>query len=75
MDYVSVSEAARELGEKPKTLSDLFYQRELSNDLCPIVGGRRLIPRSYLPTIRQILIERGQTSGHEQRSPARNTDS
>jgi excisionase family DNA binding protein len=59
MEFLSVSEAARQLGAKPKTISDLLYQRELRDDLCPIVGGRRLIPRSYLPVIRQVLIERG----------------
>jgi hypothetical protein len=59
MDFLSVSEVARQLGTKPKTISDLLYQRDLRDDLCPIVGGRRLIPRSYLPTIRQVLIERG----------------
>lgn len=59
MEFLSVSEAARELGAKPKHISDLLYQRELRDDLCPIVGGRRLIPRSYLPTIRHVLVERG----------------
>lgn len=59
MDVLSVSEAARQLGVKPKAISDLLYQRELRDDLCPIVGGRRLIPRNYLPTIREVLIERG----------------
>jgi hypothetical protein len=59
MDFLSVSEAARQIGAKPKTISDLLYQRELRDDLCPIVGGRRLIPRSYLAVIRQVLIERG----------------
>lgn len=59
MDVLSVSEAARQLGVKPKAISDLLYQRELRDDLCPLVGGRRLIPRNYLPTIREVLIERG----------------
>ena len=45
MDYLSVSEVARELGAKPKHISDLLYQRELHDDLCPIVGGRRLMLR------------------------------
>jgi hypothetical protein len=59
MDFLSVSEVARQLETKPKTISDLLYQRELRDDLCPIVGGRRLIPRSYLPIIREVLIDRG----------------
>jgi len=59
MDYLSVSDAARELGAKPKQISDLLYQRELRDDICPIVGGRRLIPRSYLPIILRELVRRG----------------
>ena len=59
MDFLSVSEAARLIGTRPKAISDLLYQRELRDDLCPIVGGRRLIPRSFLPRIRRVLVERG----------------
>jgi hypothetical protein len=59
MDFLSVSQVARQVGAKPKVISDLLYQRELRDDLCPIVAGRRLIPRSYVTTIREALIERG----------------
>lgn len=59
MQYLSVSAAARELGAKPKHISDLLYQRELPDDLCPIVAGRRLIPRAYLPQIHEALVNRG----------------
>ena len=45
MDYLSVSDAARELNVKPRILSDLLYHRVLRDDVCPIIGGRRLIPR------------------------------
>ena len=55
MDYLSVSEAARMLGVAPKVLSDLLYQRVLSIEVCPLVAGRRLIPRDYLSTVREIL--------------------
>ncbi len=65
MDYLSVSDAARELGAKPKHISDLLYQRELRDDLCPIVAGRRLIPRRYLPEILKALIKRGMVQAHE----------
>ena len=51
MDYLSVSEAARRLGARPKDISDLFYRRALRDDLCPIVAGRRLIPETYLGMI------------------------
>ncbi len=59
MQYLSVSEAARELGAKPKHISDLLYQRELRDDLCPVVGGRRLIPHAYLPKVYELLVNRG----------------
>jgi hypothetical protein len=66
MDYLlSVSDAARELGAKPKHISDLFYQRELRDDLCPIVAGRRLIPRAYLHEILKALIKRGMVQADE----------
>src|SRR4051794_21028114 len=41
-NLLTVSEAARRLGVRPRDLSDLFYQRRLPDDLCPLVGGRRL---------------------------------
>ena len=35
----------------PRDITALFYERALRDDLCPIVAGRRLIPRSYLPQV------------------------
>lgn len=48
------------LGEtvSPRDVSNLFYVRVLDDRSCPIVGGRRLIPRSYLPTLMQELRRR-----------------
>jgi hypothetical protein len=63
MEYVSVSEAARRLGARPKDISDLFYQRTLRDDLCPIVAGRRLIPDDYLDMIRLALKRAGRPVG------------
>lgn len=60
MTHLSVSEAARRLGANPKCISDLFYRRELRDDLCPIVAGRRLIPETYLNTIRSALERHGK---------------
>ena len=57
MSYLTVSEVARRLGVRPRDVSDLFYQRRLSDELCPVVGGRRLIPESYLPDIALVLRE------------------
>jgi hypothetical protein len=51
MSYLTVSEVARRLGVRPRDISDLFYQRRLSDKTCPVLGGRRLIPEHYLPTI------------------------
>ncbi len=62
MQQLSVSEAARRLGARPRDISDLFYRRELRDDLCPIVAGRRLIPASYLDTIAAALRRRGRAT-------------
>jgi hypothetical protein len=51
MQYLSVSEVARRLKARPRDISDLFYRRQLRDDLCPIVGGRRLIPEDYVDVI------------------------
>lgn len=52
---LSVSEVARLLGAKPKDISDLFYSRELRDDIAPIVAGRRLIPECYVEAIQAAL--------------------
>lgn len=67
-EHLSVSEAARRLGTKPREISDLFYRRILRDDLCPIVAGRRLIPESYLADIEAVLKRNGValTSGEHQ---------
>lgn len=57
---LSVSEAARRLGAKPKDISDLFYARALRDDIAPIVAGRRLIPEAYLEVIRMALQRNGR---------------
>lgn len=54
-NLLSVSEVARLLGAKPKDISDLFYARELRDDIAPIVAGRRLIPEDYVEVIRTVL--------------------
>ena len=56
---LSVSEAARALGARPRDITNLFYRRALRDDLCPIVGGRRLIPANYLPAIAAVLRHNG----------------
>lgn len=58
--HLSVSAVARILGARPKDISDLFYQRELRDDLCPILAGRRLIPESYIDEIAAALRRRAR---------------
>ena len=63
MKRLSVSEAARRLKARPRDISDLFYRRRLRDDLCPIVGGRRLIPEDYLNMIADELSRSGHPVG------------
>ena len=60
MKHLSVSEAARRLNARPRDISDLFYRRQLRDDLCPIVAGRRLIPEDYLEVIASVLRRTGR---------------
>jgi len=60
MKHLSVSEAARRLGARPRDISDLFYRRRLRDDLCPIVGGHRLIPEDCLEVIEAALLRSGR---------------
>jgi hypothetical protein len=59
MRYWWVSEVARKCGVPPKIISQLFYDRQLSDDICPVVGGRRLIPDHYVGEIERLLRQRG----------------
>jgi hypothetical protein len=61
MQYLIVSEVARRIpGARPKDISDLFYQRKLDDQQCPIIGGRRLIPMDYVPVIEATLRRLGR---------------
>ena len=59
MDFLSVSEAANEIGAVPRDITNSFYSRRLDTKRCPIVAGRRLIPRDYLPELAAELQRRG----------------
>lgn len=65
MNYFTVSEVARRLAVRPREISDLFYQRRLNDQMCPIIGGRRLIPVDYLPVIRAVLESPSEESEDE----------
>ena len=57
-EYLSVGEIARMDGVSPQSVSLLFYRRHLNCELCPIVGGRRLVPRAYVDEARRIIRQR-----------------
>ncbi len=59
----TVSELAREWKCSPTEITSLFYRRILSDERCPVVSGRRLIPESYLPTVKHALAIRGKLPG------------
>jgi hypothetical protein len=60
MKYMlSVGDVARRLGVRPQQITDLCYKRELRDDLCPIVAGRRLIPPDYVKMIAMALRRKG----------------
>ena len=59
MKYLSVSDVGRRLGVRPSRITQLFYERKLRDDLCPIVAGRRLIPPEYIEVIAMELRRKG----------------
>jgi hypothetical protein len=77
-DYLTVSDVARELSKAhrtvvpPRDITNLFYRRELRDDVCPVIGGRRLIPRYYLPVIETALRRNGRIKAEsDQLEPVR----
>lgn len=70
-EFLSVGEAAAALSEelgqpvKPRWISTLAYDQELRADFCPLIGGRRLIERGYLPEVARALRRRGWISRTE----------
>jgi hypothetical protein len=59
MAYLTVGKVARELGVKPTVVSSLIYRRVVDVDRCPVVRGRRAIPRDLVPQIADELRSRG----------------
>lgn len=65
-DHLSVSEVSRQIpGSVPRDISKLFYDRQLRDDICPVVAGRRLIPADYIPLIKAALIRAGKIAREE----------
>lgn len=71
-DLLTVGTAARELSAvlgldvSPRLLTELFYRGELSDRRCPVIGGRRVIPRDYMDTIVSVLRRSGRLAGGDQ---------
>lgn len=59
MRSLTVSEVARSIQARPRDISALFYDRTLSDAVCPVVNHRRRIPEEYIPRIEAALRERG----------------
>jgi hypothetical protein len=57
-EQLTVSDVARQLGCRPRDVSDLFYARLVSEERCPVVGGRRLIPADLVPAVAKALRSR-----------------
>jgi len=65
MLHKTASEIARELGCRPRDISDLFYARKLDDSRCPIIAGRRVIPPEYIAEVRRVLVETGKLTAME----------
>lgn len=66
-EYMTVGEAAQEIGRDAKeikrlarTISELIYIGRLDADLCILRGDRRMIPQTYLPRVREVLVSEGK---------------
>ena len=59
-EYVGIAELAREKGIPPRAISDLFYRGRLNTAVCPVISGRRLIPRDYVPLVEAELRRAGK---------------
>lgn len=59
VSVTTVAEVAREHHVPPHVITNLFYRHALDGEKCPIVSGRRIIPRSYVPQIVRVLRAKG----------------
>jgi len=59
-EYLTVSEVGRRIGAKPRDITMAFYNRQLRDDLAPIIGGRRVIPLDYIPIVASVLRRNGK---------------
>ncbi len=80
-DCLSVGDVARRLGVPPRQITNMFYNRRLRDDLCPVFAGRRVIPLAYVKVISRELRKMGVSvrhrehqSGEEAERSARGTE-
>jgi hypothetical protein len=52
---LTIGQLSRRFDVPPRVISDLFYARKLDAKRCPIVGGRRLVPESYVAELVRVL--------------------
>jgi len=66
-DFLSVGQVAKAIGggARPCDITNLFYKGRLREDLCPILGGRRMVPREYVAQIAAALRRAGKLRGAE----------
>ncbi|MDZ4685012.1 MAG: hypothetical protein SH850_07970 [Planctomycetaceae bacterium] len=57
--FETATTIARQHNIAPRIISDLFYSRHLNDAECPIVNGRRIIPREYVGEVERVLRDRG----------------
>ena len=56
--FFAVSDLARQFNCPPREISDLLYARLIPDEECPVIGGRRLIPKKYVAVLAAELAER-----------------
>lgn len=54
-EYLSVGEAARRIGVRPRLISHAIYEGKVNRDQIPLVSGRRLIPVGMLGQLAEVL--------------------
>ena len=60
LEFIGIADLARQLDCRPRDLSDAFYNGNLDERRVIRVAGRRAIPSSYLPEVKQVLIRLGK---------------
>lgn len=66
-EFLSVGDCARRLKVSPREITNLFYLGKLRDDLCPLIGGRRLIRPEYVSQIEWALRRAGKLPAIETR--------